>query len=64
MHIIFYQNENDYHFYVKRMPCLMKMIIIFIIKKILNLINMIDFLNYFFLVCEISLFKNIYTYCS
>ena len=29
----------------------------------LNLINTIDFLNYFFIVREISLFKNIYTYC-
>jgi len=41
-------NENDNHFYN---------------KKILILINMIDFLNYFFIVCGIFSFKNIYTYC-
>ena len=56
----------------------MKMIIIFIIKanaqpnekdnhlhnkKILSLINMIDYFKYFFIVCEIFSFKNIYTYC-
>ena len=42
-------NKNDNHFYN---------------LKVFNLINMIGFLNYFFIVCVIFSFKNIYTYCS
>jgi len=34
MYISFYQNENDYHFYIKRALILMKMIIIFISKEL------------------------------